>query len=332
MSLPASTLPSLVVHADWGTAASKRWMTCAVRAGDRFTVGPPEPVGDTSTLLRRLQSSGLGGPVIVGFDFPIGVASTYAQKAGVDRFLTWLPRLGAGEWDRFYDVAERPEDISTRRPFYPMRNGRRGETPQCHLLNALGMNTSNDIRRQCEFHNSERRAASPLFWTMGAQQVGKAAISGWGEVLGPGLGDPELALVIWPFSGRLRKLMKSGHLVVVETYPAEFYHHLGVVWSSSAPGQKSGKRSQSDRAANAHSLMVWADTSGVDLDPSLQDAIQNGFGSSASGEDQFDATIGLFGMLNLLLGHRAIYEPESDEIRNIEGWIFGQRATEAKSG
>lgn len=332
MFFPMSNLPSLVAHADWGTKATKRWMTCAVRDGDHYTAEPPEPVGDTSTLLRRLQSRGFEGPVIVGFDFPIGVPSNYARKVWVDDFLNWLPRLGEGEWARFYEVAERPKEISCHRPFYPMRNGRRGETPQSHLLNALRMNTANDIRRQCELHNSDRRAASPLFWTIGAQQVGKAAISGWREVLGPGLRDPELTLVIWPFSGRLRELMKPGHLVVVETYPAEFYHHLGIVWTSSAPGQKSGKRSQSDRAANAHSLMKWADSSGVYLDPSLQDAIQNGFGSRPEGEDQFDATIGLFGMLNVLLGHRAIDEPDSGEIRNIEGWIFGQRATEAKSG
>ena len=213
------------------------------------------------------------------------------------------------------------------RPFYPMRNGRQGETPQSHLLSALGMKTADDLRRQCERATENRRAASPLFWTMGAQQVGKAAISGWREVLGPGLRDPEIEMAIWPFSGRLHELLRPGRLVVVETYPAEFYHHLGVMWSSSLPGQKSGKRLQTDRAANAKPLLTWAQTNGVDLHADLQHAIRNGFGSSSSGDDQFDATIGLFGMLNILLGHRVIHEPESDEIRRIEGWIFGQRAT-----
>lgn len=324
LPFPVTMRPSLVAHADWGTAATKRWMTCAIRAGDRYVVGPPEPVGDTHTLLRRLRSMGLGGPVIIGFDFPIGVATSYARQAGVDDFLAWLPRLGAEEWHRFYDVAERPEEISTRRPFYPFRPG---GTSQSHLLDALGMNTADDIRRQCELHHPDRPAASPLFWTLGAQQVGKAAISGWREVLGPGLQDPELSVAIWPFSGRLREVLKPGHLVIVETYPAEFYHHLGVVWTSGRPGQKSGKRSQIDRAANAPPLLAWADATRVDLHLAMQDAIRNGFGTSASGEDRFDATIGLFGMLNVLLGHRRIDEPKSEEIRGIEGWIFGQRAT-----
>jgi hypothetical protein len=314
-----------VAHADWGTTASKRWMTWAVRDGHRFKAEPPEPVGDTKSLLRRLRSRGLGGPVIVGFDFPIGVASNYARKAGVDNFLTWLPHLGEGEWDRFYEVAKRPVEISIHRPFYPFRPGGASHS---QLFEALGVNTADEIRRQCELGHADRRPASPLFWTLGAKQVGKAAISGWREVLGPGLCDPELAIAIWPFSGRVGELLEPGRLVVVETYPAEFYHHLGVAWSPGSAGEKSGKGSQIARKANAASLIAWANASGVDLDSSLQDAIHSGFGASASGEDQFDATIGLFGMLNVLLGYRAMDEPRSDEIRNIEGWIFGQRSAE----
>jgi len=316
--------PSLVVHADWGTSPKKRWMTYATRAGDRYTVEPPEPVGDTHTLLRRLRSKGMGGPVIIGFDFPIGVPVNYARQAGVDDFLAWLPRLGAGKWDRFYDVAERAEEISTCRPFYPFRPG---GTRLRYLLDGLGMETAVDLLRWCERPHPDRPVASPLFWTLGPKQVGKAAISGWREVLETGLQDPELAMAIWPFSGRLRELLRPGRLVVVETYPAEFYHHLVVVWSSGLPAGEGGKGSQNARAANAFTLLSWAKTRRVDLHPVLQDAIRNGFGPLPSGEDQFDATVGLFGMLNVLLGHRINDEPRSEEIRKIEGWIFGQRAT-----
>jgi hypothetical protein len=313
-----------VAHADWGTAAKKRWMTWAMRVSDHYAVAPPEQVGDARTVLPRLRSMGGAGPVIIGFDFPIGVAASYARRAGVDDFLTWLLQLGAGEWDRFYDVARYPEEIGMRRPFYPWCPG---GAAQRHLLNALEMDTTEDLLRRCERRHDDRPPASPLFWTLGAKQVGKAAISGWCEVLGPGLLDSEGDLVIWPFSGPLHELLRPGRLVAVETYPAEFYHHLGIVWSSSVSGQKSGKRSQTDRAANASSLLAWADASGVDLHPALRDAIRNGFGPSSSGEDPFDATIGLFGVLNILLGRRVIDEPPSQEVREIEGWIFGQRAT-----
>lgn len=322
---PLALLPSVVAHADWSIKAEKRWMTSAIRADDRYTVGAPKLVGDTGTLLRRLRSLGDGDPAIVGFDFPIGVPANYARRAGVDDFLVWLARLGAGEWERFFDVAERSQEIGTRRPFYPFRPG---GTSRRHLLDALGVESTGDLRRQCEHAHTDRRAASPLFWTLGPNQVGKAAIIGWREVLGPGLRDQELAVAIWPFSGNLRDVLKQGRLVVVETYPAEFYHHLGVVWAAGRKGEKSGKGSQVARMAQVSSLLKWADQSGIALDPALQDTIRDGFGPNASGEDQFDATIGLFGMLNVLLGYRPLYEPESDEVRRIEGWIFGQRAIE----
>ena len=49
----------------------------------------------------------------------------------------------------------------------------------------------------------------------------------------------------------------------------------------------------------------------------------DGFGPSASGEDRFDAVVGLIGMLEYLSGKKQFFEPETDEIRQIEGWIFG---------
>lgn len=320
-TLTATSLPSLVAHADWGADAKKRWMTCAIRIGECFEVSPPELVGDLPTLLRRLRSRGGEGPIMIGFDFPIGVPATYARRADVDDFLAWLPRLGAGAWSRFYDVAARPEEIGLHRPFYPQRPG---ETRQHYLLDALEVQAADNIRRRCEHAHDNRPPASPLFWTMGAKQVGKAAIIGWRDVLAPGLLDAELALAIWPFAGYLDEILKPGSLVVVETYPAEFYHHLGVVWPRGAAGQKSGKGSQTARAANASPLLQWAAASRVNLDPGLEDAILDGFGSLSSGEDQFDATIGLFGILNVVLGRRAVDEPGNEEIRKIEGWIFGQ--------
>ena len=326
LPVPAAMLPSLVAHADWSTDARKRWMPLAIRADDRYKARPPEPVGDTGTLLRRLRSMGGEGPVMVGFDFPIGVPASYARMAGVNDFLAWLPKIGAGEWSHFFDVAQRPGEISMRRPFYPPRSEDKGEFHQRHIRDALGLDPVDDLRRLCERRHSDRLLdASPLFWTLGPQQVGKAAISGWRDMLEPGLRDPELPLVIWPFSGHLSELLKPGSLVVVETYPAEFYHQLKLVNLSGR--QKSSKRLQTTRSANAPPLLAWADASGVDLHPALHNDIRDGFGSSPGGEDPFDATVGLFGMLNVLLGRRAFNEPESEELRNIEGWMFGQRAT-----
>jgi hypothetical protein len=62
-------------------------------------------------------------------------------------------------------------------------------------------------------------------------------------------------------------------------------------------------------------------------DQQLTEHILDGFGPCPSGEDPFDAVVGLFGMIGTL--HRAV-EPElPDEraIRSVERWMFGQHAS-----
>ncbi len=316
-------LPGLVVHADWGSSPQKRWMARAtLQESNRYLAHTPAPVGEPSTLLHRLYTdAGPGGIVLLGFDFPIGLPARYADLAGINDFLDLLPLLGQGDWADFYTVAEEPVQISLHRPFYPHRSG---HARQRHLLDGLGVATMTDLRRQCDLARPGRRPACPLFWTLGGQQVGKAAIAGWKEVLGSALRSGELDVAIWPFAGPLCGLFKPGRIIVAETYPAEVYTHLGVTFSKNKAGQKSGKRVQRDRAANAPRLLAWAATAQVELDPGLQVMLQDGFGASADGDDRFDATIGLFGMLNVVLGRQPPGDPEDERVRKIEGWILGQ--------
>jgi hypothetical protein len=89
-------------------------------------------------------------------------------------------------------------------------------------------------------------------------------------------------------------------------------------------GEKSGKRAQRDRLSNAETLLNWADEAGVILTPELEADIRDGFGASPDGEDSFDAVIGLFGMINVVLGYRTPGEPENEAIRKIDRWILGQ--------
>jgi hypothetical protein len=328
MEMMATTvLPTLVVHADWGSSPHKRWMARARRRKDGgYTAHAPEPVGAPGTLLRRLcADAGPCGCILVGFDFPIGVPARYAERAGVQDFVALLPQLGQGDWSEFYTVAERPEEISLRRPFYPQRSGQKEHTRLAHLLSGLGLAATDGVRRRCDGARIGRRAASPLFWTVGGQQVGKAAISGWKEILGPALRSGEIDVAVWPFSGELTALFRRERIVIAESYPAEFYTHLGVTFARKA-GQRSGKRVQSDRAANAGVLLGWARAAHVKLVPAMLSEIRDGFGSSADGEDRFDAAVGLLGMLNVVLGRRPAGEPENDEVRRIEGWILGQLA------
>ncbi|MBC8446776.1 MAG: hypothetical protein H8D78_03410 [Chloroflexi bacterium] len=318
-------LPALVVHADWGSSPQKRWMARAtLREDGRYYAHEPEPVGEPRTLVQRLHTDvGPGGSILLGFDFPIGLPARYAERADIEDFLALLPQLGQDDWSDFYTVAEHSAEISVRRPFYPQRPG---NSRQRHLVDGLGRGSINDLRRRCERARCGRRAASPLFWTLGAQQVGKAAISGWREVLGPALRSGVIDVAIWPFSGPLFELFQPGRVVIAETYPAEFYDHLGVIFPRSKAGQKSGKRVQLDRTTNAPTLLAWADVAQVELAPALRDDVGDGFGPSADGEDPFDAMVGLLGMLNVVLKRRSADTPDDDQVHRIEGWILGQAA------
>jgi hypothetical protein len=74
------------------------------------------------------------------------------------------------------------------------------------------------------------------------------------------------------------------------------------------------------RRQTAPALLKWAQSAKVTLEPELQRAIEDGFPN----DDAFDATVGLFGMLEVLMNRRGSGEPDEESVRKIEGWIFGQ--------
>jgi len=157
-------------------------------------------------------------------------------------------------------------------------------------------------------------------WTLGGQQVGRAAIAGWRELLQPALTGGAPAAALWPFDGDLGSLLARGGVVVVETYPAEVYGHLGVRLGARWGG---GKRSPAARRANAPVLRRAASELGVVLDPSLAGVVDAGFPEPA-GDDGFDAVVGLLGVLEVVCGGRPAGEPACPRIRGVEGWILGQ--------
>jgi hypothetical protein len=241
----------------------------------------PEPVGDASTLLHRLSNRGGGQSIVVGFDFPIGIPAAYADRAGIERFTDLLARLGTGDWDSFYDVAEMPDEIDLCRPFYPRRNRKKGEVKQHHLLDALDVSSMSELLRVCERPTNGRGAACPLFWTLGAKQVGKAAIGGWRDVLAPAAGDPDMDVGLWPFDGDLGDLVAKKSVVIAETYPAEACTHLGLT----PPGAGWSKRRQEDRKAQRTKLLDWVARRPVDLALELAVAVEEGFGPREDAEE-----------------------------------------------
>lgn len=332
------TLPSLIVHADWSSHPAKRWMSEAYldRSG-KYVACAPRTVGPIGEFLPSLSRRvGEEGCALVGFDFPIGLPIRYASLCGIVDFLEWLPRAGKAEWSEFFLPAETSNQINLYRPFYPKRPG---GACQMHLLQGLGVHSVDQLRRICELPHPGRRAAAPLFWTLGAQQVGKAAITGWREVLQPAICgsvvSDSVGYAIWPFSGQLSDLLSPGRVVLVETYPAEFYSPLGVNFSvchlpkiDGPIHQRDGKRSQAARKRNVYKLLEQAEHTDIVCDPMLVAQLEEGFEASPSGEDAFDAVIGLLGMLQVILGKLPLFEPLDPHLRSVEGWIFGQGAVD----
>jgi len=212
---------TVIAHCDWSIDSKKRWMCVAVREGISWTLSTPEPVGDTTDLIIRLRRrGGADAALLMGFDFPIGLPAAYGKALGLADCRYVLRSFGDQRFARWFDVAEHRSEISIDRPFYPMRPG---GTQRHHLFDALGL-TGKDLLRRCERATPDRGDACMLFWTLGGNQVGKAALAGWREVILPNLQD----LSLWPFDGRLNELMTPEATVVAETYPGDVYSQLGI--------------------------------------------------------------------------------------------------------
>jgi hypothetical protein len=292
-------------------------MAEARRTSHGWKADAPQPVPSGSELAALIEIWCRGDrTVLAGFDFPIGVPVTFGVQTGFRDFKDALSKFGGGEWNRFFDVADSPEEISLRRPFYPRTypKGRR----RADLLAALGVGTIDELRRECERKTDNRPAACSLFWTLGGNQVGKAAINGWQNVIRPALAG---GARLWPFDGSLDELSKSPGCVLAETYPREAYSHVGV-----SLGPHQSKRKQDHRRVAMEQLPLLAKKSNVTFTSSAQEAFHDGFGSKDSGEDPFDAFVGLLSMIKVVAGRR----PEggrslSGEVARWEGWILGQR-------
>lgn len=298
-----------LVHSDWSTSPRKRWAAAAVREKPGWRVDAPTQVGDTDLFLHYLREEPY--TTLAGFDFPIGLPDSYGEKTGLGDFCNALDAFGRGPWFDFYNVAEAADEISIFRPFYPQRSS--SIARQAHLIEAHGCDSIDELRRQCEKATVSRRAACSLFWTLGGNQVGKAAISGWKNIIGPARCA---GAKLWPFEGPLQDLAKTGRLVLAETYPAEAYGHVGVRFASGE-----SKRRQNDRAKFAPGIARWADANNVAITSELTSLIDEGLGPRSDGEDAFDAVMGLFGMIEVIDGRR----PEGPLQRSQwEGWILGQ--------
>ncbi|MBL8178770.1 MAG: DUF429 domain-containing protein [Bryobacterales bacterium] len=286
-----------IAAVDWSVDRKKRWVCECVDGvvhAPRMVVDAEAAVWKDSPAQRAGSTRGTRGlahggrpgpcglltgegPAVVGFDFPIGMPEAYCRAAGMRGFAEALER----EWV----VTDSP---SMGEPFYPRSPGGRS---MAVLEKALGMERGAWLRR-CD----RETGAGALFWTLGAKQVGRAAISGWREVLRV---RPE-GWKLWPFEDVDVKRDKW----VAEIYPAMGY------------AKNFGKRYLENRRAFGGELRDRAKRLGVRLDEELEEMVEEGF---AEGEDAFDAFAGVLVMVEGLEKGA----PEVVGVRRWEGWILG---------
>ena len=286
-------------------------MSVAGRHGDGWRVGAPRPVGDISTLFDRLRAEACGAPVALGADLPIGLPRAFAAQRLERDFRDFLTRTPG--WPDFYRVCASLDELGPGRPFYPAR-GVKGMTRASHAA-ALNLGGPAGLSRACDRATGERPAGAPLFWTLGANQTGKAAITAWRDMLVPALDSVRL----WPFDGPFLSLLAPATVAIAETYPAEAMRHLGIP-------TKGSKRRQSDRAAAADALLDAMVRLRVVPDAGMEAAVRDGFGSDAAGEDRFDCALGLLCVINVLVGNRPDGTPPDPWLTTWEGWVLGQTA------
>jgi hypothetical protein len=270
-------------------------------------------VGPVAALLTGLLDRARGGAVALGVDLPVGVPRAYAAQLDEPDFPTFLRGLnGAPD---FFRVCETLDEVCRARPFYP-RRGLRGMTRASHAA-ALGLGGAEGLSRLCDRATADRPAGAPVFWTLGANQSGKAAIAAWQTLLLPELiaGD---RLRLWPFQGAFRALLAPERVVLAETYPAEALRHLELRLRGS-------KRRQADRADLGPALLGAIARVGALPEAALAAAIADGFGADAAGEDRFDSLLGVLCVLNVLAGARPDTAPADPWVRHWEGWVLGQR-------
>ncbi len=301
-----------VVHCDWSMRAAGRWSAEAHRgAGGGWHASGPSNVPEPAALVERLVALAVDGPTLAAFDFPIGFPARFGASTGYDGFASAMDAIGRGDWPEIFAVAAAPGEIGPRRPFYPARPG---GTRLSQLLDGHGVTAVADLVRACERPGPEGGAAGCMFWTLGAQQVGKAALHGWREVIGPAR---RRGAALWPFEGDLAGLAGEGGLVLAESYPGDGYGQIGFKI------RKKGDRAL--RAALAPHLTAWAGERGVVLDEGLSAALDAGFPPEAGSDDGFDAAVGLLAALAVAAGGRAAAPPLTDGLRRWEGWILGKR-------
>ena len=280
----------------------------------RYLVFSPEPVGEISALIARIERClPKEGTALLGFDFPIGLPRSYAEKVGLSAWRQALRLFGSSDWNHFYELSDRP---SLRQPFFPLSKQKSGKL-KTQLAETLGYRNLDELLRRCDKKTQSRPKAECLFFTLGVKQVGAGTIVGWRDVLAPAMD----MIRFWPFDGDLNNLLCEPGIAVAEIYPGEAYTHLDI---SIGAGTGLSKRRREDRRKACEHLLETVTSDCIKFSEAAKSWIQWGF----EHEDDFDAMVGLLSMFQVVTGEPGSGLPADDPaVRTIEGWILGQQSS-----
>lgn len=284
----------------------------------RLIASGPQPFQPQLDKLLSIDGV-LPAPLVIGLDMPIGLPEPYARRVGITDFCRFLKGEEGPDWSDFSTVSERLATVTPNRPFFPKGNiadtDKQGGKPQQNWLKQLGMEKAETYRR-CDLGTDDRASAASLFWTKGANQVGKAALSGWSELIAPLLRHQADQVGLWPFDGDLAALVQDRRVTVVEAYPGEIYG-----WFGCKPRSKTKRDSRLEQVV---ALEAAIDQLELQLSSDAKQQLADGFGDDDKGEDRFDCFVGALGLVAVLADHQPAPTPEDPIFRSIEGWILGQ--------
>ncbi len=299
-------------HADWSISAKSRWVAKARRNTSGWLIYAIEPVGLLNQFRQSLSQYGRDHALWLGLDMPVGFVDHWYDGANIQDFKSLLDIIFTGKWDSFSDVCTNPDEITHHRPFYPKTARVKGSVKRGHLVDALGVSSFDKLYRLCEGATYHRPAACPSFWTLGANQVGKAMLHGLEHLIIPGYRD---GFNIWPFTGDISTCCQQNGVTLIETYPGEIYGWLGI--------DEVTKSNHKSRTLAIAALIDYAVGNGIEINTAVVADIKSGFGPDEGKDDAFDALVGALGLIRIADGKHPEYLPDRPIIRKREGWIIG---------
>ena len=304
--------PKYFLAADWAKDSLKRSVYLAdvsKRVVRRMTPDMPWTLGRVLALGETLS---VDGPVVVGFDVPLGVPESYlvaaATQPGWDSVSTFLDLISrCVDMPEYFLSTTECTQWSLARPFFIVPKGDGGKTRYVEVARRNGVELLRGI--------DKRTRANSTFITAGIPgSVGSAACSLWQE-LAPLLGM-ERNFRVWPFEGELPALLEATPIVLAEIYPRAAY-------ATALLHAKREERPRLDIAKTKGPVRCDALATFRDMPWIRKNEIRlEDLDKAQVSEDDFDALMTAAALLRCELEGVPLHEPCNDVSRS-EGGILG---------